>query len=76
MNSRLHRFSGIAALALAGAVLASPAVADGMRGSMKDTPKPAEPRCKLTANVDIATEYVFRGLTRLLADVRPTLSRG
>jgi uncharacterized protein (TIGR02001 family) len=63
MNSRLHRFSGFAALALAGAVLASPAVADGMRGSMKDTPKKEE-RCKLTANVDIATEYVFRGFSQ------------
>ena len=63
MNSRLHRFSGFAALALAGAVLASPAYADGMRGSMKDTPKPEE-RCKFSANVALTTDYVFRGYSQ------------
>jgi uncharacterized protein (TIGR02001 family) len=64
MNSSLHRISGFAALALAGAVLASPALADGMRGSLKDTPKPEERRCSLAANVAIATEYVFRGISQ------------
>lgn len=64
MNSRLHRISGCAALALAGAMLASPAVADGMRGSIKDTPKPEERRCTFSANVALATEYVFRGYSQ------------
>ena len=64
MNSRLHRISGCAALALAGAVLASPAVADGTRGSIKDSPKPEARRCTLSANVALATEYVFRGYSQ------------
>jgi uncharacterized protein (TIGR02001 family) len=63
MNSRLHRFAGFAALAFAGAVLTSPAVADGMRGSMKDAPKET-PRCTFSANVALATEYVFRGVSQ------------
>jgi len=65
MNSRLHRFSGFAALVLAGAVLATPAAADGMRrGSVKDAPKPEERRCTFSANVALATEYVFRGYSQ------------
>jgi len=64
MNSRLHRISGCAALALAGAVLASPAVADGMRGSIKDPPKPEARRCKYSANVALTTDYVFRGFSQ------------
>ena len=64
MNSSLHRISGFAALALAGAVLASPALADGMRGSLKDTPKPEERRCSLAGNVALTTDYVFRGYSQ------------
>jgi uncharacterized protein (TIGR02001 family) len=46
-------------------MLAAPAMADGMprRGSLKDPPKPAE-RCKHSANVALATEYVFRGISQ------------
>jgi uncharacterized protein (TIGR02001 family) len=43
-------------------MLAAPAYADGMpRGSLKDAPKE---RCSYTANVDITTEYVFRGFSQ------------
>ena len=74
MNSRLHRISGCAALALAGAVLTSPPVADGMRGSIKDAPKKEERRCTLSANVALATEYVFRGFRLLTEFVSPVAS--
>jgi len=60
MNSRLHRTAAYAALALAGAVLSTPAVAGG---SLKDTPK-EERRCTFSANVALATEYVFRGYSQ------------
>jgi uncharacterized protein (TIGR02001 family) len=61
MNTRLHSIAGCAALALAGAVLASPAVAGG---SLKDTPKKEERRCTFSANVALTTEYVFRGYSQ------------
>jgi uncharacterized protein (TIGR02001 family) len=65
MNARLQQFTGKVATAVAVLMLAGPAIADGMpRGSMKDTPKPEERRCKLTANVALATEYVFRGYSQ------------
>jgi uncharacterized protein (TIGR02001 family) len=46
--------------------LGGPAFADGMaRKSLKDMPAP-EPRreCKLSANIALATEYVFRGVSQ------------
>jgi uncharacterized protein (TIGR02001 family) len=64
MNAKLQRFAGRAAVAAATlTLLAGPAFADGYRGSIKDAPKPEE-RCKHSANVDIATEYVFRGISQ------------
>ena len=64
MTARLQRFAGRAAAAAATLVLlAAPAFADGMRGSLKDTPKPEE-RCKHSANVALTTEYVFRGFSQ------------
>jgi uncharacterized protein (TIGR02001 family) len=53
--------------ALAAVVLAGTALADGMtrRGSVKaPTPPPAERTCTLSANVALATEYVFRGFSQ------------
>ena len=43
-------------------MLAAPAYADGMRGSLKDPP--AKPRCTFSANVALTTEYVFRGFSQ------------
>jgi uncharacterized protein (TIGR02001 family) len=64
MTARLQRIVGrTAATAAALMLLAAPAFADGYRGSLKDPPKPEE-RCKYSANVDIATEYVFRGISQ------------
>ena len=63
MTARLQRFAGRAFAAAALMLLAGPAFADGYRGSLKDSPKPEE-RCKHSANVDIATEYVFRGISQ------------
>ena len=52
------------AFAFALALLAGSAHADGMpRGSIKDAPPPQE-RCKLSANIGLATEYVFRGISQ------------
>jgi uncharacterized protein (TIGR02001 family) len=46
-------------------LFAAPAYADGMyRGSLKDTPPKPEERCKLSANIGLATEYVFRGFSQ------------
>jgi uncharacterized protein (TIGR02001 family) len=63
MNARLTGIAGGIATAFAVLMLSGPALADGMRGSLKDTPKPAE-RCKHTANVALTTEYVFRGISQ------------
>jgi uncharacterized protein (TIGR02001 family) len=48
------------------ALLAGTAQADGMRrGSVKDAPPPPpQERCKLSANIGLATEYVFRGISQ------------
>jgi uncharacterized protein (TIGR02001 family) len=52
-----------AATALAAMLLAGPAFADGMgKKSLKDA-KPEE-RCKHSANIALATEYVFRGFSQ------------
>src|SRR4030081_238210 len=63
MTARLRRFAGRAPLAAAVLMLAAPAYADGMRGSLKDTPKPEE-RCKHSANVALTTNYIFRGISQ------------
>lgn len=63
MNARLKEITGGIATALAVLMLTGPALADGMRGSIKDAPKPQE-RCKHSANVALTTEYVFRGISQ------------
>jgi len=64
MNITLKGLAGCAATVAAVVMLASPALADGMRRSIKDAPKPEERRCKLSANVALASEYVFRGYSQ------------
>jgi uncharacterized protein (TIGR02001 family) len=65
MNAIMKRFLGGAATLIAVLLLAVPASADGMyRGSLKDSPKPEPERCKLSANIALATEYVFRGFSQ------------
>jgi uncharacterized protein (TIGR02001 family) len=66
MTSTFERFAEAAIAALAILALASPAAADGMmrKGSLKDTPAPQQERCKLSANIALATEYVFRGISQ------------
>jgi uncharacterized protein (TIGR02001 family) len=65
MTARIQRFAGRATAAAAATLmlLAGPAFADRYKGSLKDTPKPEE-RCKHSANVALATEYVFRGFSQ------------
>jgi len=51
----------------AAALLGGPALADGMpkRGAVKKTETTPEPRaCTLSANVALATEYIFRGFSQ------------
>ncbi|HEU0062337.1 MAG TPA: TorF family putative porin [Hyphomicrobiaceae bacterium] len=66
MNVRIPALAAPTAAALALAVLAGSAHADGMRrGSVKDAPPPPpQERCKLSANIAVATEYVFRGISQ------------
>lgn len=65
MTATTKAIAGGAAAIAAVFMLASPALADGMyRGSMKDAPKAEPERCKLSANVALATEYVFRGVSQ------------
>src|SRR5262245_31276090 len=66
MNVRISALAAPTAAALALAVLAGAAHADGMRrGSVKDAPPPPpQERCKLSANIGLATEYVFRGISQ------------
>jgi uncharacterized protein (TIGR02001 family) len=62
MNARLQRIAGGVATAFAVLMLSGPALADGY--TAKAAAKPEERRCKLSANVDIATQYVFRGYSQ------------
>lgn len=68
MTLKLSKFAGLAAAsALSAAVFAGTALADGMtrRGSIKDPVAAPAPRaCALSANVALATEYVFRGVSQ------------
>jgi uncharacterized protein (TIGR02001 family) len=62
MNTK--QLASLAAASLAALLAATPASADGYRrAGMKDVPKPEE-RCKLTANVALTTDYVFRGISQ------------
>lgn len=64
MNFKRQGLAGGAAIALTALLLSGPASADGMRRSMKDAPPPEKPRCNLSANVALTTEYVFRGVSQ------------
>ena len=68
MTFRITRLAGLAAASALGmALIAAPALADGMtkRGSIKDPVEAPAPRaCALSANVALATEYVFRGVSQ------------
>ena len=66
MNARIQKFAGGVVAACAALMLIGPgsALADGMRRSIKDAPKPEARRCNLSANVALTTEYVFRGFSQ------------
>ena len=68
MTFSITRFARLAAAsALSAALIAGPALADGptRRGSIKDPVEAPTPRaCALSANVALATEYVFRGVSQ------------
>ena len=68
MTFSITRFARLAAAsALSAALIAGPALADGptRRGSIKDPVEAPAPRaCALSANVALATEYVFRGVSQ------------
>ncbi len=66
MTVRFPALAAPSAAAFALAFLAGSAHADGMRrGSVKDAPPPPpQERCKLSANIGLATEYVFRGVSQ------------
>ena len=65
MNVRTPALAAPTAFAVALALLAGPAHADGMaRGKAAPPPPPPQERCKLSANIGLATEYVFRGISQ------------
>jgi uncharacterized protein (TIGR02001 family) len=78
MTFNVSKAAGLAAVsALGAALLAAPAIADGMmkRGSIKDPVAAPAPRaCALSANVALATEYVFRGFSQ--TDEGPAVQGG
>ena len=68
MTFRISKLASLAAASALGvAIFAGPALADGLmrRGSIKDPVEAPAPRaCTLSANVALATEYVFRGVSQ------------
>jgi uncharacterized protein (TIGR02001 family) len=66
MNVVIPAVAAPTAVAFALALLAGSANADGMRGSSVKVapPPPPQERCKLSANIGLATEYVFRGISQ------------
>ena len=78
MTFSITRFARLAAAsALSAALAVGPALADGpsRRGSIKDPVAPPAPRaCALSANVALATEYVFRGISQ--TDEGPAIQGG
>src|SRR4029450_14015539 len=64
MNTKFHRIAVGLAAPLAALILCGPAFADGMRKAKAKEPPPAQERCKYSANVALATEYVFRGISQ------------
>lgn len=66
MTFKISKIASLAAASAVGAVLfAGSALVDGMnkRGAIRD-PAPAPRACALSANVALATEYVFRGVSQ------------
>ena len=77
MTFSMTRFARLAvASALSAALAVGPALADGpsRRGSIKDPVAPAPRACALSANVALATEYVFRGISQ--TDQGPAIQGG
>lgn len=67
MTFRISQIAGLTAGAVIGtALLASSALADGMnrKRALAEPPPPAPRACTLSANVALATEYVFRGFSQ------------
>jgi uncharacterized protein (TIGR02001 family) len=67
MTFNISKTAGLGAVSALATVLAvGTAVADGVsrRGSIKDAPAPAPRACSLSANVALASEYVFRGVSQ------------
>lgn len=67
MRFTIKAAAACAASAVMAAVLASSALADGMpkRGSIRSAEPPPAPRaCALSANVALASQYVFRGVSQ------------
>src|SRR5258705_13859104 len=63
MNRQFHRVAVSIAAPLTAHILCGPALADGMPGRTRNV-APAQERCKLSANIGLATEYVFRGISQ------------
>src|SRR5262249_44700675 len=63
MNTRMRCFAGSFFALACMLMYATPALADGYAGKAKAAPKPEE-RCKQAANVDITSDYVFRGFSQ------------
>src|SRR5262245_38248388 len=65
MNVKTPALAAPTAFVVALALLAGPAQADGMaRGKAAPPRRPPQERCKLSANIGLATEYVFRGISQ------------
>ena len=57
-----------AASLLAAAVLAGPALADGMQGRGRIADAPGPRTCSTSANVGLTTDYVWRGVSQTMND--------
>lgn len=70
LEMKLTTTLGAAVLALGTAIAAQSALAADLEGSIKDGPMPAPAarEFKLSANVGIASEYVFRGVSQTSQD--------
>ena len=66
MKLRIAQIAGLAVSAVLGtALLAAPALADGMNKKRAlAEPAPAPRACSLSANIGLTTEYVFRGFSQ------------
>ena len=66
MKLRIVQIAGLTAAAVLGtALLAAPALADGMNKKRALAEPPPAPRaCSLSANIGLTTEYIFRGYSQ------------